>query len=198
MDSILNQPVKLCECGCGQSTPIVTHTNAAKGYIKGQYCRFAPGHSDRRGSPEKRFWQKVDRSGGPSTCWLWTGTISSTGYGDFHWPGGTKAHRFAYSLTFGPIPDGLLVCHSCDVTLCVNPAHLFLGTHKDNSRDMTAKGRGPRGERNGIARLTDADVQEIRTIAKIRGSGRKLADEYGVSTSTISTIRSGERWKHIR
>ena len=76
-------------------------------------------------------------------CWLWTGATASYGYGKMMLDGETvRAHRAAYLLLVGPIPDGLYVLHRCDVRRCVNPAHLFLGTPSDNTKDMLAKGRG--------------------------------------------------------
>jgi len=95
---------------------------------------------------EERFWAKVERGEG---CWLWTASRTSTGYGQInvdHRP--LKAHRVAWELTYGPIPDGLFVCHHCDVPLCCRPDHLFLGNDADNMRDCAAKGR------NGMTRKT--------------------------------------------
>ena len=90
-------------------------------------------------SAEERFDAFCDKTG---DCWIWTGTFSSKGYAKFD---SKEAHRLAYERFVGPIPAGLLACHECDNPKCVNPAHLWLGTHADNMADMKAKGR----QRNG-------------------------------------------------
>ena len=94
-----------------------------------------------------RFWTKVEKTEG---CWLWRGALSRKGYGSFRADaiGGRQSHRVAWELTHGPIPDGLFVLHRCDTPRCVNPAHLWLGTAADNSRDMALKGRAASGERH--------------------------------------------------
>jgi hypothetical protein len=91
---------------------------------------------------EARFWAGVDRRG-PDECWLWQRRLKEFGHGQTNWHGkhSTSAHRVAWELTHGPIPEGLWVLHRCDVPACCNPAHLFLGTHADNVRDMMAKRR---------------------------------------------------------
>jgi hypothetical protein len=94
-------------------------------------------------SPEERYWGKVDKV--DSGCWLWRGAVSSRGYGNFTVRRKQfGAHRYSYEMAHGPIPPGLIVCHTCDTPACVNPAHLFVGTDQDNVDDMMEKGRGNR------------------------------------------------------
>jgi hypothetical protein len=97
----------------------------------------------RTGEPERRFWGRVDKSAGPDACWPWTGSRRGGGYGRVTVNGrSTSASRVAYELTHGTIPDGKHVCHTCDNPPCCNPAHLWVGTPADNTRDMLSKGRG--------------------------------------------------------
>jgi hypothetical protein len=98
---------------------------------------------------EDRFWRKVARTG-PAECWLWLAGRNPKGYGRFGMHGSAVfAHRQAYALTVGAIPEGMYVCHRCDNPPCCNPEHLFLGTHADNIRDMTRKGRADRDKKRG-------------------------------------------------
>lgn len=118
----------------------VLFTNKNLGMPKGVYPRV-------RADPAERFWSKVLKT---DTCWLWRAALFSTGYGQFQLDGRPHlAHRVAWSLTEGPIPDGMRCLHHCDVRRCVRPDHLFLGTDSDNMQDMVSKGRwnGYRGGR---------------------------------------------------
>ncbi len=160
----------------------------------------------------ERFWSKAHPEPN-SGCWLWTANATSAGYGLFVVGSRTDgsrrrvyAHRHAYELAHGPIADGLYVCHRCDVPACVNPAHLFLGTHADNVRDMFAKGRAgcqvrtdrmPRGERHGCARLTEAQVIEVRTRHAAGESLKSLAAAFGVTTSGVWRVAHRVSWRHV-
>lgn len=155
--------------------------------------------------PVHRFWPKVQVSG--SDCWEWRGRRDRGGYGRFDIDRTTSigAHRFAYMVSNGPIPEGLFVCHACDNPGCVNPAHLWVGTSGDNTRDAKVKGRLSEppdvrkyGVENAAARLTPKDVEEIRyTYAAGGTTYEHLGSAYGVGQSTIYKIVRGLTWPHV-
>lgn len=150
---------------------------------------------------EDRFRAKVAvRENG---CHEWTGCVEHDGYGRIAIEAVRKdngrisvtkkrANRLAYELAHGPIPDGMLVCHTCDNPKCVNPDHLFLGTPADNSADMARKGRAASGERNGNAKLTDADRDSIKNMKGKGISQAKIAGMFGISQAHVGRI-----WKTI-
>lgn len=160
--------------------------------------------SERAARFEARFEARVDRSGGPDACHLWTGIAGTRGYGQC-WSPNTRnrsaigAHRVAYERANGPIPDGLFVCHRCDVRLCVNPAHLFLGTAAENNADRDAKGRHrvAKGEANHSAKLTAPQVRRIRERCQSGESRSALAREYGVAATSIYEIATRRTWRHV-
>lgn len=169
-----------------------------------------------------RLWSRVTRQDG---CWEWQGHRQRSGYGGL--TVGNKhrlAHRVAWEVTYGPIPDGLCVLHRCDNPPCCNPAHLWLGTKAQNNADRAVKGRSAigdrsgarlhpetrargdrhparytpgwgQGERNGRARLTQADADAIRR-AYVPGVVRQLdlAHQYGVSLGAVAHIIHGRHW----
>lgn len=148
---------------------------------------------------KQRFLAKVSRDP-DSGCWLWKGYISPGGYGVISMPGKKmrSAHRIAWNLFRGEIPQGLLVCHRCDVRACVNPKHLFLGTVAENAADMKRKGRSRAGEKNGRARLTAKQVRSIRAfLASGKVSLGELAKRFQVSYATISAIKTGRIWRDV-
>lgn len=159
---------------------------------------------------EERFWSKVDKSG---DCWLWMGgrtkrkkykegTKFRGNYGAFFYKNKQmKAHRVSYMFTFGEIPDGMCVCHSCDNPPCVRPNHLFIATQAENLHDRERKGRtfkdgGKKGAENCQAKLSPVDVVLIRELLKTQTS-KAIADWLGVGTSTIYRIKSGKGWRSV-
>lgn len=149
----------------------------------------------------ERFWSKVIKS---DDCWGWAGFRTPAGYPQFAVERRIiLGHRAAWILTNGPIPDGLCVLHRCDNRACANPAHLFLGTKGDNSRDMCAKGRAPtqvdpsrvQGENHPRAKLTAAEVVSIREeYARGGVLFREIAKEYGMSVAAIQHLINGRSW----
>lgn len=134
----------LCACGCGGETSIAKMTKRKYGHVRGMPVRWINGHNVSRPAAD-RFWEKVSKSDG---CWEWTAFCLKSGYGWFGGKDGTEfAHRVSWVLANGAIPDGMFVLHKCDNRKCVNPAHLFLGTHEQNMADMVSKGRSTRGPR---------------------------------------------------
>ena len=147
---------------------------------------------------EKKFLTKVEKT---PACWVWTANKTSQGYGVIT-VNHTKqlyAHRVSWELHFGPVPSGKLVCHKCDNRACVNPTHLFLGTHQDNTTDMMTKKRNnpPRGDRCAHSKLTAADVVEIRSLYRDGATQSSLAKKFLVSDRSIFAIIHGKTWSHV-
>lgn len=145
--------------------------------------------------PREPLKQRIERTNTKvSECWVWSGSVGRDGYGVL--TVGRKqmrAHRASFEAYNGEIPPGLLVCHRCDVPLCVNPDHLFLGTPKENTQDMIRKSRNTvlRGSDHPNAKLTMEDRASIRAL---RSSGEKLtvvAEKFGISVQTVSAISDG-------
>lgn len=144
---------------------------------------------------------RVDESG----CWIWIGKTDRTkmNYGRIYsgpaekrW---LKAHRASYEIHCGEVPDGMYVLHKCDRPQCVNPDHLFLGSHADNMKDMASKGRGKSSGYKGAdlpqAKLTEAAVLDIMRKEKRQ---REYAEQYGIHQVTVSDIWTGKSWAHLK
>lgn len=155
--------------------------------------------SDRKKGIEcANLMRQIDRTPGfgpNGDCWRYTGYITKSGYGCFSndqskpYP----AHRFMYEMINGDVPKSLMVCHRCDNRACVNPDHLFVGTHGDNMADRNAKGRQSKVRK--WAKITDADARQIKF--QDSRAHHEIADAYGISRTTVSFIKSGKRWGHI-
>jgi hypothetical protein len=148
---------------------------------------------------EERFWPKVNQTSG---CWLWTsatnGRYGLIGRGR-RGEGMAYAHRVAWELTHGPIPDGMDVCHACDTPLCVRPDHLFLGTRADNMADCKNKGRwnkgsrGSPGERNGRCKVTDAQVVQLQELRAAGWTYESLAEHIGIGPTQAARLARNQR-----
>lgn len=171
-----------CQCICGSIRDYAT-PNLRNGHAKSCGCLSG---KIKGASQIERFSAKYKVD--PDTqCWNWTGSKTHDGYGIFrHKKEGILAHRSSYLLHIGEIPDELCVCHHCDNPACVNPDHLFLGSHKENMNDRDQKGRCPSGEKSGVVKLTDAQVLEIKAST---GTTRAVGEKYGVSNGHVSLIR---------
>lgn len=136
-----------------------------------------------------------------SGCLIWAGHVNDSGYGTFTMHGNhdhIRAHRVAWELVHGPIPDGLCVLHHCDNRVCVNAEHLFLGTRADNIADMVCKGRQHKGETVRNSRLTEEDIRQIRWLYAT-GLFRQvdIAEMFDVQHTAICKIVRRDRWKHL-
>lgn len=182
----------LCRCDCG-SEKIYERSNLRRANSCGCLVK-----EKSRDSLDKRLSEKYIPEPN-SGCWLWLGGMTKeNGYGKISIDGKFhKAHRTMFELHCGEIPEGFEVCHSCDVPSCVNPDHLFAGTHIDNMADRDRKGRriAPKGTTNGFAKLTDETVRAIRAAAT--GTQEEIAQRFGIDQTNVSLILRGKRWAHV-
>jgi len=145
---------------------------------------------------EQKFWSNVT-TGNFYDCWEWRAGINSKGYGAFWFNGKTiSAHRIAWQITNGKIPEGMCVLHHCDNPRCCNPNHLFIGTHNDNVQDKVNKNRQAKEENNGRSKLTKKDVREIRLLGKTKKYTKAaLARQFNISRKQIRNIINYICWK---
>ncbi len=204
----LQVPPGFCQCGCGRRTKISPFTNKTHNIKRGDPNKFIVGHATKGRFQsidlvKERFWKKVSISS-PENCWNWEHSIDVRGYGQFYYNGKlVKAHRMAYILTHGSIPQGKMVCHKCSNRLCQNPSHLYAGTAKDNARDMIEIGHasmyGRKGSEHPCAKLTESDVKAIRQHYDNKWESiYGLAEKFEVSYSAIYSIVNHTTWRHIK
>lgn len=157
--------------------------------------------------PEKRetYARRIEASVSidDAGCWIWQKKKSNNGYGEFAFGGGRngRAHRVSYFAHIGEIPEGMDVCHRCDVRSCVNPDHLFLGTRSDNLIDASKKNRVSRthqkkGSAHPASKLSEADIPKIRARLALGHSRASIARSYAVSDRIILLIDRGQAWRH--
>jgi len=189
----------LCKCECGNERIIPCNQLRAGetkscGCWKREKARIRMTEMRRQPLPSIKFYSFYDVD--PVTqCWNWNGSKDKDGYGIFFMSGGKeRAHRFSYKHHYQSDPIDLMVCHHCDNPSCVNPAHLFLGTAKDNLQDALQKGRFAIGDLNGRSKLTSDQVKELLDSTE---SGAALAKKWGVNRSTINRIRRGQGWRNV-
>jgi hypothetical protein len=178
---------------------------------KGRFCSRACRYASETKSTAQRFFEKVDKNGPVhqhlgTRCWIWTAYADRAGYGRIASPGHGTPSRLAshvsWEIHYGDIPPGKIVCHKCDNPPCVNPEHLFVGTHADNMHDKERKGRAnrnnpARGSRQGLAKLTEPEVEYIITQLLVGRTCRSLSEEFSVSKSAVDMIRYRISWKHV-
>ena len=195
----LNPARWLCVCDCSSQT-VVKLNALTNGHIRSCGCLDRDSRVERNRMRARNFEDLFLPE--PNTgCWLWQARLNYLGYGNFQRGGVVTAHRYSWTYYRGPIPAGMHVLHRCDTPACVNPDHLFIGTHLDNMRDMVAKGRhvpnGVKGAAHHAAKLSDDDVRKIRAARALGEPCTTIARRHGVSVSAVSLIGLGRGWRHV-
>jgi hypothetical protein len=149
----------------------------------------------------ERFWEKVNKTESDEDCWDWIANSDDSGYGALKVDGiMQKAHRVAWELVHGKMPEGLCILHNCDRPSCVNIKHLRIGTQKENIGDMLKRGRGnhAKGERVNTAKLTEKQIPEIRLRLQQGEQQSLIAKSLGLCRGTINHIASNRTWTHVK
>ena len=177
-----------CRCDCGNERKNIPAYEVAKGRIKSCGCVNFSKRPDRKEILKNRILSRVEKN---NDCWEWKGYIARTGYAQMKLQKKIKlAHRLSYELFIGDIPENSLVLHKCDNRKCVNPDHLFLGSHFDNTRDMCEKNR-----QTSHGRFKPEDIKFIREEHP-KTPMKDLAQKYGVNYVTIMNIINKKTWKY--
>ena len=198
-ESGYTMPRWVCLCDCGnkkivRQQKLLQGSTSSCGCLRKEISKEHASNLNRVFDIDKYIKERisVDKETG---CWEWKGGFFSSGYARAGLKGFSKrASRMVYTFLKGDIPEGLLMCHTCDNPKCVNPDHLFLGTTKDNLSDMVNKGRSLKGETNYNAILTEKIVQKIRSSSR---SVEYLSKRFKVSVSTIKDVLKRRTWKHV-
>lgn len=165
---------------------------------KAKYCsKVCYNAGSRISDPIAHFWSQVTCSA-PVECWPWVGRYDKGGYGKTRYLQKTfRAHRLAYLLNYGDIPQGMMVLHSCHNRPCCNPRHLRVADHRTNMRDMVEAGRSSRGEKQSKAKLTTEKVLQIRILCQKGMKQCDVAHKFNISKHTVWDILHEKTWKYV-
>lgn len=193
-------------------SPLVEYLQREGRHLQEQMELRSAGLGKRGGGRPKpiiiRLWRKLNQVG---DCYIWTGSTNFykhgrrgkeqcygvIGIGLFNPDTIITVHKLAYQLYNGPIPAGFVVRHTCDNSLCANPAHLIVGTQKDNAADSKSRGRNARGETQGSSKLTESQIMEIRTLRKSGMIYKEIAKRFGICTTQAQRIADRLHWAHV-
>lgn len=186
---------------CGKIYELYSHHLKKGQKYCGYDCFGAQRTKDWR-TPQERFFRNISTATHENNCWIYSRLNPVSGYGQLMVNNKSmSAHRYSWVLHFDKIPYGLFVLHKCDTPACVNPDHLFLGNQFDNMQDCEKKGRckRPMGENHPSSKLTEEKVRQIRIrLIDCKITQKKLGEEFGVSERTISSIKLGRVWAHVK